>query len=190
MGLLYLFPNSLEEENNVQTIGTKLILRTYGLPGIFWVYLLASLSVILVMFLLIKSPLDKLMATAETLNTFLAYLVYFTLIAVPLGLMAFFFFQKTIIKEGNSIELLYKIFFLPLWRKKFIVGSVEPFFIRQLMDSPNMARLNPKTEMQQYMNKGYFELWGRQENGQIFLLDRHSRKADLVYLVQLLEQNP
>ncbi len=60
MGLMYVFPVSEEEADFVIKKDDMLILKTYGLPYIFWIYALCSVTVVFFMFLAIKEPILKL----------------------------------------------------------------------------------------------------------------------------------
>jgi hypothetical protein len=53
------------------------------------------------------------------------------------------------------------------------------------MDSPNMAKIYNKDELKGFENKGYFELRVL-SGGQKILIDRHSRKADLLKMKDTL----
>jgi hypothetical protein len=65
------------------------------------------------------------------------------------------------------------------------LDSNDAFSVDHFMDSPNMAKIYNKTELKQFENRGYFELHAK-SNGKNLLIDRHSRKADLVKIKDLL----
>jgi hypothetical protein len=191
MGLMYLFPVSLEEADHAKVDPQPpytLTLKSYGLPGIFWFYLVSILSVIAVMFFLVKGPLDKILLTQDPLNVWIGRIVYLTLIATPLGLLSIFFYQKKIIKTQQTLIMQHSLFGLTYQKQLERLHQENPFSLRHFMDSPNLARMRQEQKMEQYMNKGYFELWGKREDGTQFFIDRHSRKMDLVKIKNLLEK--
>ncbi len=56
MGLMYVFPVSEDESDFVSKNDQVLMLKTYGLPYIFWIYAICSVAVVFLMFLAIKAP--------------------------------------------------------------------------------------------------------------------------------------
>lgn len=193
MGLMYLFPVSDDETERTeiqtdQASGTKtLILKTYGLPMVFWAYLAAALMVIFSMWLASKNTLEKLLAYDDSTLNALGYLVYATLILAPLVLLGFFFYEKFMVKSGKKLKLVYRVFFIPFYSKSISLDESDAFLVEHFMDSPNMAKIYNKQELRGFENKGYFELRAT-SNGQKVLIDRHTRKADLVKIKDLLSR--
>jgi hypothetical protein len=193
MGLMYIFPVSDEETERVEITQqldnqSKIItLKTYGLPMIFWGYLAASLSVLAIMWMASKSVIDKLLTYNDPGLIFLAYLVKLTLFFTPIILLGFFFYEKQIVKSGEQISLVYKVFFIKIFSKKFKMDGPESFEVNHHLDSPNMAKIYRKEELKQFENKGYFELKIR-SNNKLILIDRHTRKADLIKIKELLSK--
>ena len=190
---MYIFPVSTEENEHVEITqcptdqGQIITLKTYGLPMIFWGYLAASLAVLSIMWLASKSVLDKLLTYNDTSLILLAYLVKTTLILTPVILLGFFFYEKQIKKNGNNLSLIYKVFFIKVFSKNFLMDSPDSFHVNHHLDSPNMAKIYNKEELKQFENKGYFEL-KIQTNNELILIDRHTRKADLVKIKELLSK--
>lgn len=194
MGLMYIFPVELDDQNRTELINDLktgkqvLILKTYGLPMIFWSYLAAALIVIAMMWLASKATISKLLSYNDDLGLmYLGYLVQFALILIPLVLISFFFFEKHLKKSGNTLTVLYKIFFLPVFVRKIKLDQIDALSVDHFMDSPNMAKIQKKVELKGFENKGYFELHAISGKKNI-LIDRHSRKADLLKLKDLLSK--
>lgn len=194
MGLMYIFPVDLDDQNRTELINDLktgkqvLILKTYGLPMLFWSYLAAALIVIAMMWLASKATISKLLSYNEDLGLmYLGYLVQFALILIPLVLISFFFFEKHLKKSGNTLTVLYKIFFLPVFVRKIKLDQIDALSVDHFMDSPNMAKIHKKAELKGFENKGYFELHAISGKKNI-LIDRHSRKADLLKLKDLLSK--
>lgn len=194
MGLMYIFPVELDDQDRTELLTdsksekTTLILKTYGLPMIFWGYLSAALVVLAMMWLAAKPIIAKLFTYSEDASLVgLAYLVQYTLILTPLALLGFFFYEKHIQKSGNKLELIYKLFFIPVWSKNIILDDSSALSVDHFMDSPNVAKIHNKAELRGFENKGYFELHAK-SNGKSILIDRHSRKADLVKMKDLLSK--
>ena len=97
MGLLYVFPVSLEEKDFVELRDEKITLKTYGLPYLFWGYALAILMIITFMFLAIKAPVLKLIELGDETDTMLGYSFLAFLGSLPVFILAFFFFEKIIV---------------------------------------------------------------------------------------------
>lgn len=192
MGLMYIFSNDLKDQERTEIITnskagtTTLVLKTYGLPMIFWGYLSAVLIVVATMWLASKDALLKLITYQDDLSLrALGYLVQYTLILTPVVLLSLFFFEKQIKKSGNHLTLVYKIFFIQFFSKKIILDHPDSIKVDHFMDSPNVARMNRNEENRAFENKGYFELRAISDGKSLFI-DRHSRKADLIKMKELL----
>ena len=187
MGLLYILPISEDERDrlgkNPKT--GALILKSYGLPLIFWGYLLGILTITSAMGLAIRSPLIKLYETGDTINQVLALSCLTTLIAVPLGFLFFLFYEYRLEKKGAILKKSHHLFGLRLWQKTI---SVEEFLVDHFMDSPNMAKLYGNEDQRGFQNKGHFLLKARDVKGAVHLIDRSSKKMDLTKLKTFLEQ--
>jgi hypothetical protein len=193
MGLMYIFPVSTDENERVEITqnpnqnSQNITLKTYGLPMIFWGYLAASLSVLAIMWMASKSVIDKLLTYNDPSLIFLAYLVKLTLIFTPIILLGFFFYEKQIVKSGDQLSLVYKVFYIKIFSKKFKMDGQDSFEVNHHLDSPNMAKIYHKEELKQFENKGYFELKIKSNNN-LILIDRHTRKADLIKIKELLSK--
>jgi hypothetical protein len=186
MGLLYVFPVSLEEKDFADLNEKKLTLKTYGLPYIFWGYALAVLTIIVFMFFAIQAPVLKLIELGDETDALLGYGLLSFIGFLPIFVFSFFFYEKRIIKTPESISLEYRIFGLKVFSEKFIPAKAIPFTIEPYLSSPNMARIQSNEGNTGFQNKGYFILWLNTESGKKISLDRHSRKADLVKLEEML----
>lgn len=193
MGLMYLFPVSEEEDERTEIISNTnenkktIILKTYGLPMIFWGYLAASLIVLGSMWLASKASIEKLLSYQDPGLNALGLLVQYTLVLTPIVLLGFFFYEKQIHKSGKNLKLVFKVFFIPVWAKKIPLDNTDSFSVDHFMDSPNMAKIYNKAELKAFENKGYFELHAT-SNGKSLLIDRHTRKADLLKMKDLLSK--
>jgi len=205
MGLLYPFPVDTSEEdffsqNKItDDKGNKLIineLKSYGLPMIFWGYLLAFLIVWVAMMFLIKAPLGKMLEAEELVDRLLAMGTYLILFLIPFVSLCFFFYQKIIrllftVDTGiKKIEIIHYLFFIPLWKQTFEIKETN-IFVRHFLDSPNMARLQNKGGDLGYQNRGYFELiLGIEDQSasrkKEIRIDRHSQKLELEKVKKLL----
>ena len=186
MGLLYVFPVSLEEKDFVELRDEKITLKTYGLPYLFWGYALAILMIITFMFLAIKAPVLKLIELGDETDTLLGYSFLAFLGSLPVFILSFFFFEKRIIKKGQSLTLEYRFFGLKVFAETFTLAEVNPFTIGPYLSSPNLARIKGASDSAGFQNKGYFVLWLNTSEGKKINIDRHSRKVDLEKLEELL----
>lgn len=193
MGLMYIFPVSdveterTEIKTDSKTGNKTLILKTYGLPMVFWSYLAGALIILFSMWLASKATLEKLIAYEDPTLKTLGHLVYATLILTPLILLGFFFYEKFMIKSEKTIKLVFRVFFIPVFSKTIELDEKDSLIVEHFMDSPNMAKIYNKEELRGFENKGYFELRAISK-GQRVLIDRHTRKADLVKIKDLLSK--
>lgn len=187
MGLMYLFPTEAGDPDHIIEQGEDITLRSYGLPPIFWLYLLG----ILTMFTLISAgaygPLSKLLSYQDFLSQLIGYALVAFLVLLPLVTLSFYFYEKRISRQKNNLVVTHRVFFLPLKSKTYSLDEYK-ISIEQYIDSPNMARLQGGKEMRGFQNKGYFQLLLK-SNAETIILDRHSRKADLIKIAQLLRLN-
>lgn len=195
---MYIFPTS-DDQNDDRVIVTqdkKIILKTYGLPMLFWGYLLAIVAVIAVMYLASHAVILKLLSYQDDPTlVFLGLLVKYTLILSPIVLLGFFFYEKNIIKKELELTIIYKVFFLTFWKKSYQLKSKESFIVHHFLDSPNMAKLRkqqglvaPGVDLNHFENKGYFELLVLNNKDQQQVIDRHSRKIDLLKIKETLSK--
>lgn len=188
MGLLFQMPVTENEgDRTVQTNG-GLLLKSYGLPFIFWGYLMAILSVILIMFVAIKAPMLKMMESSDSLNLFLAWLVMATLVLIPVVLLTYFFYEKRIFKKDDELHVIHTLFFIPIWRRKYLLESPESFIVEHFLDSPNMARLHNQEGMEAFKNRGHYHLIIKLKNGRLKSIDRHSRPTELKKMIETLSR--
>jgi hypothetical protein len=187
MGLLYVFPVSLEEKDFVAIKDHRLTLKTYGLPYIFWGYAVAVLIVILFMFLAIKAPVLKLISLGDETDSLLGYTFLTFMGFLPIIILSFFFYEKRIIKSADVITLEYRFFGLKVFSENFTPADQDPYHIGPYLSSPNIARLKNEESSEGFQNKGYFVLWLNTKAGKRIAIDRHSRKVDLVKLEELLK---
>jgi hypothetical protein len=188
MGLLYVFPISLEEEDFVVKGPESLTLKTYGLPYLFWGYAFAVLAVILFMFLAVKAPILKLVELGDDTDALLGHSLLGFILGLPVVLFSFFFYEKRIVKAGPRISMEHRLFRVKVFSETFELDGQKPFEIAPYLSSPNVARMKGSEESVGFQNKGYFILWITTSSGKRYALDRHSRKVDLQKLQELLEK--
>ena len=193
---MYIFPitDNKDEGDRAVVKNDSITLKTYGLPMIFWGYLMAALSVVFLMWLASKDVIDKLVNYDDPSLVYLGMLVKWTIILSPIIAIAFFFYEKVITKKDHNISLTYKVFYLPFFRKSYELKSKDSFVVNHYMDSPNMAKLRRQQgldtdeALKHFENRGYFELSIIDAKDKKISIDRHSRKVDLVKLKDLLSK--
>lgn len=192
MGLFYIFPLEEGESDQIAVIENQeekqLQLRTYGPALFFWGVLAASLAVIGMMFLAIKTPAMKLIETQDFINQLLGLGVLLFLLLLPLSLLSFFLVEKVINKSQEQLIIRWKILTLPLWKKSIDLKDKEAFEISHHLDSPNMARLRAQKEMKAFENRGYYQLFALDKANKRHYLDRNSQKTHLERLKNLLSK--
>jgi len=189
MGLLYVLPvDQNEVDHAIVTEDKTLTLKSYGLPYIFWFYMLAIDLVVFFLWLAVRSSFDKMLTHNDPLGELLVFGTKLILAGIPLTLLGFFFFEKVLIKKEKSLTIIYRIFFLQWWKKTYELKSADAFSLNHFIDTPNVAKLEQKNEMVGFQNKGYFEMHALLASGIKILVDRHSRKVDLEKTALLLGQ--
>lgn len=187
MGLMYPFPISTDETDFAIRDEKSLVLKTYGLPYIFWIYALCSVAMIFVMFIAVKAPVLKLIELGDQTDSILGYSLLSFIGILPVFIFTFFFYEKRIVATPRSLKLEHRIFGLAFYTKQFQLEGTDNLDVESFLNSPNVARMKNNSSEQGFQNKGYFVLWLRHDSGKKVLIDRHSRKADLIKLKDLLE---
>ncbi len=189
MGLLYLFPVQENESEHIQIDreNHSVRLSSYGLPYIFWFYAISIILIISLLTLAVYEPLMKLFSYGTTVDQLIFYSMLALVILAPITMLGFFFYEKTIIKTAKKIEITHKLFFIKIKTNTFLIETGDQLRITHHLDSPNMAKLMGDESHKHFQNKGYFELYLKNDSGKKIFLDRHSRKADLEKIKNLLE---
>jgi hypothetical protein len=193
MGLLFQLPveeNQLDDRVSIVSKAgqTKLILKSYGLPWIFWGYLLASLSVVFFLGLAGMAPLGKLLASDDPLNQVLALTVWATLILIPFGALSFYFYEKVITKMQSSLVITHRVFWIPVRTNRLELKAADAFELEHFMDSPNIAKIKGEESMRGFENRGHYELFALTKDGQRQIVDRNSRPSELKKLASFLSR--
>jgi hypothetical protein len=187
MGLLYVFPVSQEETDFVIRQDDSLTLKSYGLPYIFWFYALCVVAVIFFMFLAIREPVLKLASLGDKSDATLGHILLFFIALLPVVIFAFFFYEKRIIRKKHQISLIHRVFGISVFSETFEIEGTDVLSIEPFLSSPNVARMNSNEFSAGFQNKGYFVLWLKTKSHGRIQVDRHSRKADLEKLKELIE---
>jgi hypothetical protein len=187
MGLMYVFPVSKEETDFVIEQEEKLVLKTYGLPYIFWLYAFCCIAVVFFMFLAIRPPVMKLIALGDETDAILGHALLSFIAFLPICILGFFFYEKRIIRSSLDLTIQHRLFALPIFTEKFLLSEIEDFAVDPFLSSPNIARMKNSEEGLGFQNKGYFILWMKTKTGKKISLDRHSRKVDLEKLKGLIQ---
>ncbi len=190
MGLLFQFPNSEKEVDRVLLDEHTITLKSYGLPLIFWGYLIAFLLLISIMLIAIKNPLMKLFEYAQDdmLNYILALAVLFTFISLPLVAIFIFFYEKRIFKSKNTLKISHCFFGITAISKSVVLKNNNSFYIGHHLDGPNIAKIRNLPETKGFENRGYYELVAELENASLIFVDRHSNKRELENIKSVLEK--
>jgi hypothetical protein len=188
MGLVFQTPIELNDlDDRIKVVDGKLILRTYGLPMIFWGYLLAVFAVLFFMILAIKVPLMTVLKGDDQINRILGICVLTLFIVGPSTLLAFYFYEKEISKKGQQLIVKHKVFFIPFKTYKLSLDNQE-IVLEHFLDSPNMAVQEKRDGMKGFENRGYFKLVAKNQSGKDILIDRNGRRGEMKKLKSLLDQ--
>lgn len=187
MGLLYILPISEDEVDRVRILDNGIVLKSYGLPLLFWGYLAGALAVVFAMGIAIKHPLEALYHTQDPLNQALALSCAAVLLGTPLAFLSLFFYEYQLIKRPGKITKAHTLLGLPFFKKTLLHNDQHPLEIIHFMDSPNVAKLHGDSDLRGFQNKGHFLLVSQQGDKHI-IIDRSSKKADLIKLKKLLDE--
>ncbi|MGB0455150.1 MAG: hypothetical protein ACPGJV_15690, partial [Bacteriovoracaceae bacterium] len=176
MGLLFHFPTDKSDPDHAQ-IEKKgdqetLKLRSYGLPPVFWLYLLAILGTITVLFFAIQGPIKSVLEGQDQINLFIVYVLIALFIGIPLTLLSLFFYEKILAKDGHKLQITHKIFWIPLRSKVIKLKSANSFVVQHHLDSPNVARIENQKEFKAFQNRGYFQLYAQNDQEHFIQIDR------------------
>lgn len=187
MGLLYAFPVSLEEEDFAVIKDKTITLKTYGLPYLFWGYATAIVMVVFFMFLAVKAPVLKLVALGDETDATLGYTLLTIIGLMPVLIFSFFFYEKRLIRKNQELTVEHRLFGLKIFSDTLTLSETDPYTVGPFLSSPNLARIKGGEEAQGFQNKGYYVLKVNTKDGKRIQIDRHSRKADLLKLEELLK---
>ena len=188
MGLLFQIPVEINElDDRIKLQDGELIIRTYGLPMVFWGYLMAILGVIFFMILAVKGPLMAVLTGEDVINKVIGMSVLTLLIGGPLILLAFYFYEKEIRKKGDLLTVVHKVFFIP-FKKNSLEITNDQLVLEHHLDSLNKAALEKKQGMAGFENRGYFKLIVKRDGKKPLLIDRNSRRGEIRKLKELLEK--
>jgi hypothetical protein len=188
MGLLFVLPTTEQEVDRIDVESDSITLKSYGLPLIFWGYLLAILSVIFIMYIAVRGPLNKLIQMQDTINQVLGYTVYATLILIPLVLLIAFFYEKKLTKTKNQLIIKHCFFWTIFYKKIIELKGNDSFVITHFSASPNVAKIQGDPNLRAFQTQGYHEIYAELVDGTHKFLDRHARKADLEKIKVLLSK--
>lgn len=184
---MYLFPTKDDDPDHIIQGNQSLTLRSYGLPPIFWFYLVAILTIFSFLALNVWNPLQKMLIIGGAIDIMIAYSLLALIFLAPVTLLGFYFYEKNLIAMKNSLTLVHKVFFIPFLKKTYKISSKECLTINHFIDSPNMARIKDEKALKAFQNRGYFELF-LMVDGKKVLVDRHSNHSSLVKIKKLVEQ--
>lgn len=196
MGLLFQFPENMDEKNYVIQQDQKVRLRSYGLPSLFWLYGLLCFICLTLLTWSTQTSVSKILQFENFWDQALGYGLIFLLAAAYLLLISFFYFEINLILIWNPnlnelrLKKEYRIFGIPIYWQTQLMTSEHSFRIHHFLDTPNYARLQNNPELRSFQNSGYFEFWSLDHSDpshKKMLLDRSSRKNDLEKLQKLLE---
>ena len=182
MGLLYIMPKSEKEEGQVKISEDSIEVESYGLPLIFWGYFLVSIIIVSGMLLVGHEVIRKMLISDNGLDKFLGVISLFTVLSIPSFGLGLLFYSKKIKRIKEQIIVTHSLFGIPVYKKEFARGELR---VEHFLSSPNVAKRGQNFDLKRYENRGHFLLILRTDKGDV-TLDRHTNKADLIGLMELL----
>ena len=154
----------------------------------FWAYILAILITMVVMYIAVAQPLVKIGSNGDFLGLLIFYAVWATFISLPAVLIGSLFYEKSLIKSELSLTVMHKVLGIPFFWKRLELERKDSFVVEHYMDTPNIARKKQVQELRAFQNQGHFTLKAGLKGHKLFLIDRHSRRADLKKMATLLSK--
>lgn len=189
MGLLFQMPVEHNElDDRIQSSDKMLRVRSYGLPMIFWGYLLAIFAVLFFMILAIKDPLYRAYQGPDEINRVIALIVFAILTLAPIILLSVYFYEKELTLHGHDFTIRHKIFFIPIKSHKITLQN-DSLYLEHYLESLNVAAQEKKQGMAGFENRGYYKLMVKDANGKEYLVDRNSRRGEMRKLKELFESH-
>lgn len=189
MGLLFQMPVKPDpQDDRIKLTESELTIKSYGLPMVFWGYLGAIFTVVFFMILAAKGPLMKIINGDDLINRILGLGVFALFIIGPIVILGFYFYEKMIVKDKETISVTHKTFFIPILKTSLPLANTTLEVIHH-MDSPNKALMEQKSGMKGFENRGYFRLIAKNSDGRQLIVDRNGRKGEMRKLLDLLNQN-
>lgn len=191
MGLLYIFPDSLDDDKHCLTDkqSQKLEITSYPLPLIFYGYYLAIILTLIPMYYLVHKYLSQILngENALFIDKIMAYLVYGVFIFIILAGWVMLSFKKKIVidTKKNILHLKYEFSKLFSWKKLFAFDQSTLFEVFCNNPNPNMAKIKNEQQMAKFFNTGYFEL-NMIVNNKKICIDRSNQKRDLIKLKEMI----
>lgn len=196
MGFLYIYPQDWSEQQYIDCGRTphEVTIFTYRLPWIFHLFILLILATLLVIGSLSFDLLLKLAQEGNNLDRLLVssvILFYFSCL-LTLILAGWVRFAIKLSREKIQVGCRFQLFnwskFLAL--KKLERNSLQStldahLVVEHFMEGPNYARITAHQDLKAFQNRGHFLLLIKTDK-KTLLLDRSSRKQDLLDLKQLL----
>ncbi len=189
MGLLIQFPVDLKESDRVKLLSDGgICLKSYGPPFLFWFYSITIIAIIYILYLAIRIPIEKLLILeSNILSLSLSYSLYLLLICTPTTIVCYLFYEKNIIKNKNNLFIVHKVFWKTVSKKRFNL-KLDGLFIKHFFDSPNIAAIENKEDMEAFKNRGYYQLFAITVDNKKILIDRHSQPRELKKMMSLLNK--
>lgn len=177
-----------KDDRLIKTNTGGILLKSYGLPMIFWGYLLAFFMVLGFMALGIWGPLVKMTQGDDSINQILAQAVLGLILGLPIAALGFFFYEKHIHKDRTQLTVSHHVFGIRLKKDTYQLRETGSFALEHLLDSPNKASIEKTQGMEAFQNKGFFELFAIDKNNLKHLIDRNSRRGEMRKLKELLSR--
>ena len=189
MGLFYQFPSRLDPvDDRIGVEEGTLIVKTYGPPGIFWGYLAAIFTTIFFLYLASHNSLAAMLEGGDAINRILALGVLLLMVGAIPVLLGFFFYEKIIFKNGEDLQIVHRLFGIPLRKTRHKLRTFDAFEIVHCLDSPNVARREQGEGSRGFQNNGFYQLMAFVIDDTSLFVDRHSQYRELVKFKELLCQ--
>ena len=116
------------------------------------------------MYIAASNPLIKLGDNGDIYSSLIFYSVWVTFVSLPTVLIVALFYEKSLIKSGDSLSIKHKVMGVPFFWRRLILQKPDSFVVEHYMDTPNVARRKQVEELRAFQNQGYFILKAKLKN--------------------------
>ena len=175
-------PKSEKEEGQVTRLTNSIEVETYGLPLIFWGYFLVSIIIVSGMLLVGHKVIRKMLVSQNGLDQFLGIISLLTVLSIPTFGLGMLFYSKKIKVTNDGFLISHCLFGVRVFGQKLPQGEL---IVEHFLSSPNVAKTSRNLDLKKYENRGHYLLKLKLDDKEK-VLDRHTNKADLLGLRELL----
>jgi len=91
MGLIYQFSTDINDHDHVKAFESSIMLRSYGLPAIFWLYLILGLMALSLLTIAVWPSVMKILESKQMIDQIIGLGLLITIFFIVTTFITFFF---------------------------------------------------------------------------------------------------